>query len=392
MQNDSTATQNLSGDIRFLIACCQTEQSEDDIDFIISSIRHPTFNIQHLMTLASGHGIFPLVYKTIKELSTSHYLLEQLLADLKSAYSQVARRNMLMSAELIRIMKLLEENNIEALAFKGPTLSQMAYGDITLRQYGDLDILIKPNDFIAVHQLLTHKMYDTKYNYNNAVDKVLELIPDHMFISSGSQIPIEIHNKLFASNFPIQVSDNIFWDNSTTITINNKAIPTFTNEYLLFYLCLHGGKHLFSRISWILDIAMLIKNTRKDFDLKLFKEIADQHHLQTMISVGLHLAMILFQTKIPEHILQNFNTDKRSLKIVNTIIESITEDPIDSERFTLTHLRMFDSWSEKMRYSIYLFKPSVLDYQIFDKKYRSDSLYYIIRPFHIFYRVVSKKF
>ena len=50
---------------------------------------------------------------------------------------------MLMSAELIRIMKLLEKNDIKALAFKGPVLSQMVYGDITLRQYVDLDVLIR---------------------------------------------------------------------------------------------------------------------------------------------------------------------------------------------------------------------------------------------------------
>jgi len=34
-----------------------------------------------------------------------------------------------MSAELIKVMALLEENGIEALTFKGPALAQMAYGD-----------------------------------------------------------------------------------------------------------------------------------------------------------------------------------------------------------------------------------------------------------------------
>ena len=50
---------------------------------------------------------------------------------------------MLLTSELIKIMKLLEENDIKAIAFKGPTLAQLAYGDVTLRQYVDLDLLVE---------------------------------------------------------------------------------------------------------------------------------------------------------------------------------------------------------------------------------------------------------
>ena len=91
---------------------------------------------------------------------TNDQSLEHLLADLKSAYSQIARRNMLMSAELIRIMKLLEENDIDALAFKGPALAQMAYGDITLRQYSDLDVLTKKEDIYQIDALLKAQGYE----------------------------------------------------------------------------------------------------------------------------------------------------------------------------------------------------------------------------------------
>jgi len=67
---------------------------------------------------------------------------------------------MLMSAELIRIMKLLEENDIDALAFKGPALAQMAYGDITLRQYSDLDVLTKKEDIYQIDALLKAQGYE----------------------------------------------------------------------------------------------------------------------------------------------------------------------------------------------------------------------------------------
>ncbi len=128
----------LNDELRFLVACCQSEPSGSDIEFIQNSLS--TIDYQVLTTLASRHGILPLVYKTLKKLTENSDLnaqsstLNAMLSELKVQYLGIVQRNMLMSAELIRIMKLLEENGIEALAFKGPTLAQMAYGDITLRQ------------------------------------------------------------------------------------------------------------------------------------------------------------------------------------------------------------------------------------------------------------------
>ena len=97
MQNtkDSSSSLNansLNDDLQFLINCCKTNPSKDDIKFIRSSIQHidtgsesgmtttrhpqlaPQGHFLHghwgstLIGLANQHGILPLVYKTIKKL------------------------------------------------------------------------------------------------------------------------------------------------------------------------------------------------------------------------------------------------------------------------------------------------------------------------------------
>ena len=68
----------------------------------------------------------------------------------------IVKQNMLMTSELIKVLKILEENNIEAISFKGPVLSQLAYGDVVSRQYCDLDILINIKDFESVVNLSAH--------------------------------------------------------------------------------------------------------------------------------------------------------------------------------------------------------------------------------------------
>ncbi|MEJ7712181.1 MAG: nucleotidyltransferase family protein, partial [Pyrinomonadaceae bacterium] len=51
--------------------------------------------------------------------------------------------NLRLTRELLEITSLLESHDISVLAFKGPTLSLLAYGDLALRQFSDLDVLVQ---------------------------------------------------------------------------------------------------------------------------------------------------------------------------------------------------------------------------------------------------------
>jgi hypothetical protein len=49
---------------------------------------------------------------------------------------------------------LLESYEIPAIAYKGPTLAVSAYGNLSLRQFGDLDILVQDRAYERARQLL----------------------------------------------------------------------------------------------------------------------------------------------------------------------------------------------------------------------------------------------
>lgn len=340
------------------------------------------------MNLSYAHGVFPLVYHTLK--THTELIPEDILSIMKFENMGIAKKNMLMTAELIKVMKLLEENNIEAIAFKGPTLSQMAYGDIALRQYVDLDILIKKESFDITLKLFSKKNYHTKYNYTRAYTKVKDIIPDHMFINKKTNIITEIHNKLFSYNFPIKINNNDFFKNVMYIELGSNQLKTFHPEYLLFYLCLHGTKHLYSRISWILDIDKLIKDKKYDFDWNLFQSLVEKSNSKTMVYIGLYLAKNLFDTEIPEKILKEQN--KKHKYLIRYIINT-QDDPYEvTDRFTYQNLIMFDSLKNKISYCFYLFKPTVADYQFIPQMDGNNFFYYMLRPFRLLTRYITKIF
>ncbi len=44
--------------------------------------------------------------------------------------------------ELCRLVKIFQSENITLIPYKGPILSIQAYGNISLREFGDIDIFI----------------------------------------------------------------------------------------------------------------------------------------------------------------------------------------------------------------------------------------------------------
>ena len=66
------------------------------------------------------------------------------------------------------------------------------------------------------------------------------------------------------------------------------------------------------------------------------------------------------------------------------------EDFEVTDKFSFVHLLLFDSFKEKFLYTFYIFRPSFLDYQSLDKEYKSELVYYLIRPINILSRLFKK--
>ena len=396
MKKDLLSPELISKEIRFLIACAQTNPTEEDKTFLIRTIQHSTFDIQHLTAHASRHGILPLVYKTLKNLSTSHYSLEQLLADLKSAYSQIARRNMLMTAELLKIIRLLDEHDIQALAFKGPALAQMAYGDITLRQYGDLDILVDASDAYKAGKLMSENGHTPVLPLSILSNKTCLHTAKDFSLLSKSGVHTELHWRLFEKKYNIQLLSCATEQKCQGVTINGKRIQTLQNELLLVYLCLHGAKHAFERIEWICDIDRLIRSSEVGWNHTV--TLAEQSHSKRSFYLGLSLAHTLFRTPLPETLvtaiqnegirqLQTFTLEKMAAR------KSDRSD-FEKNRETFDYQsKLFDTRIDKLRFRFStFFKVSTTDCQTFNLPEHLKFLYIILRPVRLFWNYTQNIF
>lgn len=397
--------------LTFLIKCCQTDPSENDIEFIHSYLHNAlsgnTHRVQQpdtkaLITLANQHGILPLIYKTIKKLQPvtemprrhsgidpeSGSSLHMVINELKAHYQSIVQRNMLMSAELIRIMKLFREHNIEALAFKGPTLSQTAYGDITLRQFGDLDILIKRSDISPMIDLLISDGYVPELKLDKKMkDTVLNALNVMGFYKSASNILIEIHWELLSKNYAIRWDEGALWhQKSEHTTINNNSIQVLPHEEQLLYLCIHGAKHLFERLEWICDIDRSIK-VNPDINWTYLLDEAEKRGVKRMLYLGLALCQQFFRLELPELIQENIKQDKVLQGLITKVIKmnfsGISQEEKSYSTFGLLY-NMRENLSDQLRFILYgLFAPKFDDFKSIQLPKYLVFLYPILRPFRL---------
>ena len=390
---------NLNDDLTFLVNCCKTDPSDEDIEFIRSYLQNSTFNLQHALTLANAHGILPLVYKTLKNLhpsiqhSTSS--IQHFLSELKPYYMTIVQRNMLMTSELIKIMHLLRENHIEALAFKGPALAQMAYGDITLRQYSDLDILIYPNDLYKGVEILEQHGYTSAYPLNKQQFKSYsDIAHDYALVHQKKSVLVELHWRLLSNEFMADIDTINFFKDTTTVMIQGKGLNTLQLEELIIYLCIHGAKHQWERLEWLVDIAYLTHT--QSINWKRLSDLTYQIHSEKMVMSAFCLCRNFLKTVFPPEIeahLQELTIQNVSKKLEIHFIQHFSDSlntSVRTKTISLIQFQLLHGWENKFLFLTSLLKPTQLDYLSYPLPSRLTFLYYFIRPFNIIKRWSGK--
>src|SRR5690606_2709613 len=94
-----------------------------------------------VIALAQLHGTRPLLFHALSLLDAG-LVPPDIWRQLQAHYCAVTLQNARMTQALVETLAVLRAHAIEALPLKGPALASVAYGN-TLREFGDLDILVR---------------------------------------------------------------------------------------------------------------------------------------------------------------------------------------------------------------------------------------------------------
>ncbi|MBN2816184.1 MAG: nucleotidyltransferase family protein [Campylobacterales bacterium] len=342
--------------------------------------------------LAYMHGVLPVVYKTLKVFKDN--IPQNFFEKLSLLYKEIACNNLIATSELLKVVTYLQNRGVDVIAFKGPLLSDMAYGDITLRQYADIDILVPQEQLLKLSNLLIKEGYTSPSSTTLLEDKsFLELNNDFNFYSSNN-IHIEVHWKLIREQITLYEQNTIF-ENSSSQFLQGVMLKTLNIEMNIIYLALHGSKHGWERIEWINDLYYLIE--KFDVDWNRVLRLTEHFQCKPSLLLGIGLVGSLYGIQLPiflKESLENSATEIAIEKVYGFLRENIVLEE-NYKKYQKINLFQFRLINSKKRKTIHFFNTyfaiSRNDHLTIGLPSKLYFLYYFIRPFRVFFKFFIKR-
>ena len=294
-----------------LLVCCAKASIDAATERQVHDLLQREVDWKYLIDAANAHGVKPLL---CQNLATRYpdSLPTAVLSQFRRYLQVHAFNNRFLARELIRLLNLLQKSGISAIPWKGPVLAATAFGNVALRQFGDLDILVREQDATAAKDLFLSSGYRPAPQESSSqgeafynARKVCELV------RGDGRVVVELHWAITSQTFPFRLNSASLWEQVETVSLEGASVPNLCPEDLLLVLCVHGAKHHWGKLMWICDIAELLQAYAKQIDWPSLMSRARSLGGARMLALGLVLARDLLGAKLPEGVLQQIGSDPK---------------------------------------------------------------------------------
>src|SRR6266850_4854764 len=219
-----------------LVCCARTNATPQIVEHLRDLVRSK-IDWDYFFKLSRRHSLVPLAYVQLNR-HASALLPAEVLQLLKRHYQENAARNLLLTAELCHLIKLLAASGIEAIPYKGPLLALFAYGDLNLRRFIDLDIMVRKGDVLRARELLLAEGYDAAKSLTLDQQQLLLRTQHNLqFTRDQRQLIVELHWEVASHLFASSLKADELWRDLTTTELNDIVVKTLSADDLLFSLC-----------------------------------------------------------------------------------------------------------------------------------------------------------
>jgi hypothetical protein len=243
-----------------------------------------------------------------------------------------------------------DDARIPLLFLKGLALGKLAYGDPFLKMGWDIDLLILPQDISGASAVLTGLGYRLEHPACQAgLARWHERHKESVWRNPDGLV-VELHSRVadqpqllpgLSAGSPIQVVE----------VAPGITLPTFADEELFAYLCVHGASSAWFRLKWIADLAALLHGRDS-------AEIARLHDCACQLGAGrapgqaLILASWLFAIPLDESLLARLRTGS-SHWLARTALKEMqhgepTERLLGTRNIHLTQFALLPGWRFKL--------------------------------------------
>jgi hypothetical protein len=304
-----------------------------------------------LFDLAEHHGVQPLLYQALSR--TQDLVPDGDMRRLARLYQTNLHRALLLARELIHVQQQLKQNNIESLSYKGIALAESFYSDIALRQAGDIDLLIRPQDFFQVRDALRELGYAPQSPFSPPHPRAsLKWGYECVFDGPAGRNLLEVKWRILPRFYALDFDYESLFRRAVPVHVAGYAMKTPSPEDLFLILCVHAAKHVWGRLIWLCDVARIMHLSQLNWTWigAQSKDLG----ITRMVRVTLRLISRLLEIDIPPAAESNLSPDEQAGALAREIephIPSMTDYDVESVAYFRLIGRLRERWRDRARFS-----------------------------------------
>ena len=293
-------------------------QSDLDWDYVLeTSIRHAVSPLAHaaLDQAASPDELATLIPQPVRD-------------QLRGLHDMTRARSRRLYAVLAEIARSFGCAGVDALALKEIPLALQAFPNLALRPIGDLDLLIRADDYDRAVACLGALGFDPLPQRELPFTRKYACA--HHLRRAGDEVWVDLQWNLAEREFDIYGEGNFtfdpetMWDRAVKLVLGPEAVFAAPRpEPMLFHLCLHAEGHGYSEIVLFADVAALLH--RETIDWEAVADLARRYDSEASVYHVLLIAKRLLGASVPDHVLRALEPAYAGGAMANAVFGNLTQ-------------------------------------------------------------------
>lgn len=305
-----TTRAGLGPEAELLLLCARTRIDHKRAEHIRALLRE-NMDWEYLLDTSLQLGVMPLFYQSLK-CTCPAAVPKAALDELRDYFNANVYRNRFLTDELLKLLDLFEAHKIFAIPYKGPVLAAAFYGDLSLRQCSDIDIMIRKRDVPTAKDLLLTQRYrpDPKH----------QLDWEAHYVHENGMFLVDLHWGISGKNIfkkrdaPFAIDLEGLWERSQPVSFSGRSVLQFSPGDLLMIRCQDAVKEYWKdgwpQLKWICDLSEIIR-INKGLDWQQIIKQAKRLGNQRLLLLCLSLASGLLGTTLPKVVRQAIRSDSQ---------------------------------------------------------------------------------
>ena len=367
-----------------LLLCCARTRTDPEMSKRIREAAQKEIDWVQFIRLALRHDTLPLTYWNLHRICPD-LVPSGVLEPLRARYEEGAAEGRLLAEELMGILGLLDSQGIAAVPYKGPALAIRLYGDLSLRGFGDLDIVVCERDVLRARRLLIDRGYAPSVVGTWELNQFLREKHEMLLYRVDGKVRLDLHWRFTSRSACLARDPERFLQHLETISIAREEVRSLRLETYLLVLSMHAAKHQWVQLKLICDIAEIL--AVPDLDWHYVVREAHDLGLKRALGTGFLLAQGLLGASLPPKLAQDMKIDGSAKALAAQACTRLLEEP--GERWGLKggitseleiRERFWDRTKIFLRYLLHKLKPNERDRWFLPMPRALSVAYYVVRP------------